>query len=129
MDLKSIVLKVNSKRFPYEIYRLDFSNPTTNSAGDYNRAYHDFLRILDKDSEMDNGSLVSHGDYKTKYPIFAFDLSRDISLFENVQNNYIEIEAIFGTAIPASVYVNSVICWDRELRLQSDSASLKITRD
>lgn len=127
--INSVTLKINSERFPYERYALDFSAPAAGVPGNYNRAYHDFLRILDKDSELDNGSLVDHEAYRTKYGIFAFDASRSISLFENLQTNYIELEVTTTANMPQQVYVNSVIVWDRELRLQSDSASLKITRD
>ncbi len=134
LDLKSITLKVNSKRFPYEQYRLDYTAPSITVAGDYNRAYHDFLAILDQDSQLDSGSCVSHEEYASKYAIYAFDVSKDISLFENVQSNYIEAEMQFGAAGPASLperslYVNSVIVWDRALSMQSDGSALKITRD
>lgn len=130
LNLKSITLKVNSKRFPYEQYRLDYSAPSITVAGDYNRAYNDFLAILDQDSQYDSGSCVSHAEYASKYAIYAFDCSKDISLFENVQSNFIEAEMQFGAAVPGgSLYVNSVIVWDRALSMQSDGSALKITRD
>jgi hypothetical protein len=130
LKLNNIALKVNSKRFPYEQYRLNYNNPTTTSATDYNRAYHDFLAILDQDSQLDSGSCVSHEEYASKYPIYAFDVSKDISLFENVQSNYIQVEMQFDAAIAGgSLYVNSVIVWDRALSMQSDGSALKITRD
>lgn len=132
LDVRSIALKLNSKRFPYETYKLDYRTPTATTAQNYERAYHDFLAILDKDSELDSGSCVSHAEYASKYAIYAFDVSKDISLFENVQSNYIEVEITLGTALVSpvnSIFINSCICWERQLSLQSDGSSLKLIRD
>lgn len=128
LEVTQIELKCNSKRFPLERYRLDFTAPTAAKADEYSRAYKDFLRIMDKDNEYDNGSLVSYESYNSTYSIFAFDLSNDHSLFENTQTNYIEVEATFKNAPAAQYYSNAVIVWDREIKLASDGESISLIR-
>lgn len=128
LEVTQIELKVNAKRFPLERYRLNFAAATDTDATEYSRAYKDFLRILEKDSEYDNGSLVSYEQYSSTYPIFAFDLSNDHSLFENTQTNYIEVETTFKAAPGAAYYSNAVIVWDREIKMSSDGDSIKMIR-
>ena len=133
----NIELKVNSKRFPDDRYTIRFDASTAGQADDYIRPYLDFLRIMDKDTEYDNGSLVSYADYKTKYPIFAFDLSREHSLYENVQTNYISVEIIFNNSVlpipPANplftkIYTNAIIVWDKELKVGGSQKALELIR-
>lgn len=126
--VNTIELRVNSKRFPYEQYRLDFSAATADKADNYNRAFKDWLRISGKDMELDNGSIVTYFDYANTYPIFAFDLSNDHSLFENVQNNYMELVVTFATAPAAAYYSNAVIAWEKSIKLASAGDSITIIR-
>jgi len=128
LDMKAIELRVNSKRFPYERYRVDFSAATAAKSSEYTRLYKDWLRIMGKDAEYDNGSLVSYDGYRTTYPIVAFDLSSDHSLFENTQTNYIEVEVTWGTTPAQRYYSEAVIVWDREIKLSSDGESLSLIR-
>lgn len=127
--VNTIELRVNSKRFPLEQYRLDFSAATNAKADNYQRAFKDWLRISNKDQELDNGSIVSYFDYANTYPIYAFDLSNDHSLFENIQSNYIELIVQFANPGPAGPYYsNAVITWEKELKIASAGESITIIR-
>jgi hypothetical protein len=132
--VQEIELRVNSKRFPLEQYRLDFTAANAGKSDSYARAFKDWLRINGKDMELDNGSIVSYFDYANTYPIFAFDISNDHSLFENVQNNYIELIVQFAqapqdpAATPVPYWSNAVICWERELKLSSAGDSITLIR-
>lgn len=126
--VKTIELQLGADHFPYEQYRLDFSAATAAKAGEYNRAFKDWLRISGKDMELDNGSIVSYFDYANTYPIFAFDLSNNHSLFENVQNNYMLLNVTFDANTPATYYSNAVIAWEKSIKLSSTGDSITIIR-
>lgn len=129
--VNTIELRVNSKRFPLEQYRLDFTASTGVKSDEYQRAFKDWLRISNKDQELDNGSIVSYFDYANTYPIFAFDLSNDHSLFENIQSNYIELIVQFDATSAATTlqyYSNAVIVWEKELRIASAGESITLIR-
>lgn len=129
LNITKIELRVNSKRYPDEAYDLRFGAPTNAVSSKYIRAFKDFLKVGDKEDEYDNGSLVSYDDYRTKYAIFAFDLSHDHSLFENVQTNYISVDVDFAPGVTEKFYSNAVIVWDKELKMGGKDQQLSILRD
>lgn len=138
LDLTSISLKINSKQFPYEAYRLEMRDDADllplNKASEYLRPYNDLLSIYDKAQEYDNGSCISYEEYRSKYPIFAWDVSKDSSLYENLASTYISVELSFRNNATnnrnvGNIYANAVIVFDRALTMSSDGSALKLTRD
>ena len=123
------MLYLNSKPFPIlQPYVLNFAQSTDVSASNYARVYKDWLRIDGKDMELDNGSLISYDDYANKYPIFAFDVSNEHSIFENVQTNYIRVEVEFNTAVAAPFYSTAVVTWEKQIKMMSTGDSVTIVR-
>lgn len=124
--LESIQLRINSENLPREPLRLNFSDSTLAKAQDASRAYRDFVELM-QGGEYDNGSLVRYDDYIRWYPIICWDLSRErSSLFQNLNNNYIEIVA--PRIADGQVNVFTTIIWEREVELKASNRSLEIKR-
>eukprot|EP00732_Lithocolla_globosa_P002946 Lithocolla_globosa_v1_NODE_2125_length_2154_cov_87.383516.p3 type:complete len:115 gc:universal NODE_2125_length_2154_cov_87.383516:635-291(-) len=47
------------------------------ASNNYNRMYHELLRVAGKSLDYDTGSSISFKNFKNLYPIFAFDLSHE----------------------------------------------------
>jgi hypothetical protein len=127
LDLKNIRVRANTKPLPLEPYVINYADASALDAGDYVRPFKDFLRINGKDSEYDNGSLISYESYKSLYPIYAFDLSNEHSLFENIKNSTIYVDATFGAAGGDISSVN-MVCWEKELKIEALSGVITIVR-
>jgi hypothetical protein len=125
-DLENIQLRINSENLPREPYALNFAASTLARAQNASRAYRDFVELL-QGGEEDHGSLVGYGDYLNYYPIVCFDLSREKpSLFQNVNNNYIEIVA--PRMADGAVIVLTTIVWEREIEIRGTNKSIEIKR-
>jgi hypothetical protein len=131
LDLKNIELRVNSSRYPSgERYQISYTPSTATAADQFVRNYNDLMRLLDKQSDMDNGTLVSYEDFGTIYPLYAFDLSTSHSLWENVMTTYMEVvlNKALGTDGVGDFVVDAVVCYDNEILLKSDGVNVTLVR-
>lgn len=124
--LENIQLRINSENLPREPYALNFADSTLQKAQNASRAYRDFVELL-QGGEEDNGSLVRYDDYLRWYPIICFDLSQEKpSLFQNINNNYLEIVA--PRMADGQINVITTIIWEKEIELKGTSKSIEIKR-
>lgn len=124
--LESIQLRINSENLPREPLALNFAASTLARAQNASRAYRDFVELM-QGGEYDNGGLVSYDQYLNFYPIVAFDLSQEKpSLFQNINNNYIEIVAPRIANVQVNVF--TTIVWERSLEIRASNRSLEIKR-
>ena len=89
VNLEHIHMRLNGKQVPDLQYEPDFT-PLTD---DYVREFTSLIQMNDKqvfDSQA--GGSINYADYKTLYPIFAFDFSaQDASLFERGSTADVEV--------------------------------------
>lgn len=88
-NVTSVVLFVNSQRFPLEDIVCDFPNDQ------YVRAHNEFLRVCGKiPFSPEDSSIVDYITFKYQYPLFAFDLRKLPSSFGGSEMSYsIDINA------------------------------------
>ena len=98
VNLKNAYVTPNSDRYPAVDYNLSFANQK------YSRVYGDAALFGDKFFGMDELITkfnISPSDYKTLYPLFTFDVSKQK---EKLKSSvvYIQIKANFTENIPAN---------------------------
>lgn len=141
-------LRVNSKVIPEQTYDLDFPSDR------YTRLYYDWLTSTGRHTG-DEGSNVDYDDFKNIYTVWAFDLSAQEHLYQNVKTNDIEVRlncdsagyvanlAVGGgalgtvrdndggagavdTPLNANYYLNAVIVSEREMRIEGKSGRVSV---
>ena len=115
-NLTNMYIMLNSTRYPAVDYNVNFTK------NQFSRLYGDASVFRDKYFSMD--SLVSNpgihpGDYKTLFPIFVFNVSKQSEQLKNSVTD-IQIKAQFAENVPASTEAYAVVISDRMLKFQSD---------
>ena len=117
VNLKNMYVMLNSTRYPAVDYNLLFDNQQ------FSRAYGDGslfgIRYFGRD-ELITRSNISPADYKTLYPLFVCDVSKQS---ENVD---VQIKAIFNQAVPAGTQAYAVVMSDKLLTFQSDGSKMSV---
>ena len=121
-DLTNMYVMLNSTRYPAVDYNVNFAK------NQFSRLYGDASVFRDKYFRMD--SLVSNpgihpGDYRTLYPIFVFDVSKQSERLKNSVTD-IKIKAQFAQNVPASTEAYAVVISDRMLKFQSDGNKMSV---
>jgi len=97
VNLKNMYIMLNSTRYPAIDYNLSFGNEQ------FSRAYGDASVFGVKYFGMDESitrSNVSPADYKTLYPLFVFDVTKQSEKFKTSVVD-LQIRAFFDEAVPA----------------------------
>ena len=112
----------NSDRYPAVDYNLSFANQK------YSRVYGDAALFGVKFFGMDELITQSNktpSDYKTLYPLFTFDVSKEKEklIFSVVD---IQIKANFTKNVPANTRAFALVISDKMLSFQSDGNKMSV---
>jgi len=122
VNQKNMYVMLNSTRYPAVDYNLSFTDQQ------YCEAYDDASMFGVRYFGMDE--LITHLDtspidYKSLYPLFVFDVSKQN---EKIKTSVvdIQIEAVFNQAIPAGTQAYAVAISDKLLTFQSDGSKMTV---
>ena len=75
--------------------------------------------------ELITRSNISPADYKTLYPLFVFDVSKQS---EKLKSSVVDVQiiAIFNQAVPAGTQAYAVVMPDKLLTFQSDGSKKSV---
>ena len=122
VNLKNMYVMLNSTRYPAVDYNLSFANQQ------YSRAYGDAsnfsVRYFGMD-ELITRSNISPIDYKSLYPLFVFDVSKQS---EKLKTSVVDVQirAFFNQAVPAGTQAYAVVISDKLLTFQSDGSKMAV---
>ena len=122
VDVRNILVMLNSTRYPAVDYNLSFPKQQ------FSRAYGDAAAFRSKFYRMDE--LVSNPnitplDYKSLFPLFVFDVSKQSERIKNSVTD-IQIKAQFNVNVAANTEAFAVVISDRMLKFQSDGNKMSV---
>ena len=118
LDLQQIHIAINSKRFPTSDLNLDFNGRR------YGRAYKMLLDFAGRDQNVDTGMQVALSDFRTRYPIYHFDLEKQEDRLRDSTLD-ITVKAKFGGA-PGNYRAYALILSDRLLTITADGGKMNV---
>ena len=104
-------MRINGYKYQQEDFKCDFSGADE----DYSNAYQRFLQLGYKHKDVNSGTIVSYNDFKTVYPLFCFDVSKqesNIYLFGSTSDIQTKLLLDQVPAIPYNIYC--IILSERE---------------
>ena len=113
---------LNSTRYPAVDYNLSFAYQQ------FSRAYGDFSLFSVKYFGMDElitRSYISPVDYKSLFPLFVFDVSKQSEKLKSSVFD-VQIRSIFGEAVTAGTQAYAVVISDKLLTFQSDGSKMSV---
>ena len=113
---------LNSDRYPAVDYNLSFANQT------FSMVYRDAALFGVKFFGMDElitQSNITPSDYKTLYPLFTFDVSKQKEKLKSSVVN-IQIKANFIEIIPANTRAFALVISDKMLSFHSDGNKMSV---
>ena len=121
-NLTRLTLFLSDKKYPRLDYELDWDK------NEFSRSYDDFVSF--KSSYYDIDSLlvkpgVGPSDYKSLYPIFVIDCSKQSERLKNATID-MRIKAVFKNAVPANTSAFACCISDRLCKLQSDGNKFSV---
>ena len=111
---------LNNKRYPTLDYNLSFP------ANQFSRAYGDAAEFRTKFYNMDelvSNPNINPSDYKTLYPVFLFDVSKQSKRLKYSTTD-IQVKIEFNGDVDAGTQAYAVIISDRLINFQSDGAGV-----
>ena len=122
VNVKNIYATLNSMRYPTADYNVSF--PETK----FSRLYGDAAEFRNKFYNMDelvSNSNITPSDYRTLYPIFLLDVSKQS---ENLKYSTtdIQIKMNFNANVPDNTIAYAVIISDRLINFQSDGNKFSV---
>ena len=122
MNLRNAYAMLNSDRYPAVDYNLSFANHN------FSRVYGDAALFGVKFFGMDEliiQSNITPSDYKTLYPIFTFDVSKQKEKHKSSVVN-IEIKADFTKNVPVNTRAFLLVISDKMLSFPSDGNKMSV---
>lgn len=116
VDVKNIFVTLNSVRYPAVDYNVSFPKQQ------FSRLYGDAAAFRAKFYRMDelvSNPNITPSDYKSLYPIFVFDVSKQSERLKHSTTD-IHIRAQFNTNVPDNTLAFVMLISDRLLSFQSD---------
>jgi len=113
---------INSTRYPAVDYNLSFDNVQFSRA--YAIAANFGVRYFGMD-ELITRSNISAPDYKTLYPLFVFDVTKQSEKLKSSTVD-VQIKTIFNEASPAGTQAYAVVISDKLLTFQSDGSKIAV---
>ena len=113
---------LNSFRYPAVDYNLSFPKQQ------FSRAYGDAASFRSKFYNMDelvSNPNITPSDYKSLYPLFVFDVSKQSERLKNSVTD-IQIKAQFSENVPAQTEAYALVISDRILSFQSDGSKMSV---
>ena len=122
LNIRNIYVMLNNKRYPEFDYNLSFP------ANQFSRAYGDAAEFRTKFfnmNELVSNPNITPSDYKTLYPIFLFDVSKQSEKLKYSTTD-IQIKMEFNEVVPADTEAYAVIISDRLINFQSDGNKFSV---
>ena len=122
VNLRNAYVILNSDRYPMVDYNLSFSNQK------FSRVYGDAalfgVKLFGMD-ELITQSKTTPGDYKTLYPLFTFDVSKQKEKLKFSVVD-IQIKANFTENVTANTRAFALVISDKMLSFQSDGNKMSV---
>ena len=122
VNLRNAYVMLNSDRYPAVGYNLSFANQK------FSRVYGDAALLGVKFFGMDElitESKIIPSDYKTLYPLFTFDVSKQKEKLNSSVVD-IQIKANFIENVPANTRAFALVISDKMLSFQSDGNKMSV---
>ena len=122
MDLRNVYVMLNSDRYSAVDYNFSFSNQK------FSRVYGDAALFEVKFIGMDEliiQSNITPSDYKTLYPLFTVDVSKQKEKLKSSVVD-IQIKANFTEIVPANTRAFALVISDKMLSFQSDGNNMSV---
>ena len=122
VNVSNIYAMLNSTRYPAADYNISFLGQK------FSRAYGDVAEFRSKFFNMDelvSNPNITPSDYKTLYPLFLFDVSKQSEKLKYSTTD-IQVKMFFSAGIPANTQVYGVIISDRLINFQSDGNKFSV---
>ena len=120
--VNNIYVMLNSVRYPTADYNISFIGQ------DFSRVYGDAAEFRAKFYNMDeliSNPNITPADYKTMYPLFLFDVSKQSERLKYSTTD-IQIKMHFNAPVPAGTQAYAVIISDRLINFQSDGNKFSV---
>ena len=120
--LSSAHVLLNNDRYPLNDFETDFTK------NHFDHLYNDFIGFRKKFYGIDpiiSPTCVGPLDYKTRFPIFCFDVSKQSERLKSGVTD-ITLECRFGANVPAKTIAHALIISDRKLKFKSDGEKLSV---
>jgi len=118
LNTRTAYVEYNSERYPEHDLDLDFTS--NRYVTGYQMLVDFYEQVMGRES-----CSVRMRDFKSHYPLFVFDLSRQSERLKDVASD-IRIKAQFDTNIPNNTYAYALVLSDRELQIQGDGNRMNI---
>ena len=121
-ESKNAYVTLNSDRYPAGDYNLSFANQK------FSRMYGDAALFGVKFFGMDElitQSNITPSDYKTLYPLFIFDVSKQKEKLKSSVVD-IQIKENFTENVPANTRAFALVISDKMLSLESDGNKMSV---
>ena len=122
VNVNNIYVMLNSMRYPTADYNISFP------AQKFSRVYGDTANFRSKFFNMDelvSSPNINPSDYKTLYPLFLFDVSKQSEKLKYSTTD-IQVKMFFSDGIPLNTQVYGVIISDRLINFQSDGNKFSV---
>ena len=122
VNVNNIYVMLNSMRYPTSDYNISFP------AQKFSRVYGDTADFRSKFFNMDelvSNPNINPSDYKTLYPLFLFDVSKQSEKLKYSTTD-IRVKMYFSVGIPLNTQAYAVIISDRLINFQSDRNKFSI---
>ena len=122
VNVSNIYVMLNSMRYPTVDYNISFL------AHKFSRVYGDAAEFRSKFFNMDelvSGPNITPSDYKTLYPLFLFDVSKQSEKLKYSTTD-IQIKMHFSANVAANTQAYAVIISDRLINFQSDGNKFSV---
>ena len=122
VDVRNMYATLNSTRYPAVDYNMSFPNQQ------FSRAFGDATAFRSKFYHMDelvSNPNITPADYKTLYPLFVFDVSKQSERLKNSITD-IQIKAQFNANVPIGTEAFAVVISDKMLTFQSDGNKMSV---
>ena len=121
-NLTNAYVMLNSTRYPAVDYQLNFTQQK------FSRMYKeaaDFRKNYFGMDELISNSNINPADYKTLFPLFVFDVSKQSERLKNGITD-ITLKAQFSENVPANTVAYALVISDRVLKFQSDGSRMAV---
>ena len=122
VNVRNMYVMLNSTRYPAVDYNLSFPKQQ------YSRIYGDVAAFRCKFYHMDelvSNPNITPADYKTLYPLFVFDVSKQSERLKNTITD-IQIKTLFNANVPPGTEAYAVVISDKMIKFQSDGNKMSV---
>ncbi len=122
VDVRNMFVMLNSTRYPTVDYNISFPKHQ------FSRVYGDAASFRSKFYRMDelvSNPNITPADYKTLYPLFVFDVSKQSERLKTSVTD-IQIKTQFNANVPAGTEAFAVVISDKMINFQSDGNKMSV---